>query len=741
MKAENKRFGEIRRGLLAVFVVSAVAPPASAASEPPDGTLDALRQAHRAAVQALRTVSCDVKEEDGPPDRLKTITTGRYARSGDRVRITYQTASTGHIEEVLITKSEVRSFGKEAPEKGGAVTGASRRPASEAIASCDVWRSMLLTFPSGHREWLTLDQLVQRSKTPARAKKVVENGKAYVQLSVTLEDMSHRENRFDVWFDPAVNYLARKAETLIPKVGRVRFDVLDFVEAKPGVFMPRETTVTLEYGPARRSRFTLSNLKVNEPIPEETFELTSPAGTPIFDSIADLEGNTAGPPRAQTMAQGSHITVGPNVLVSKSRPSQSHREVVIAAHPSDPAQLVAASMTERGKGSGINVVAYRSCDGGLTWEFAFENPNPAPGAFGRPATSDSWGDPAVAHGPDGALYFAAIYMGPGADELPQIVFARSLDGGKTFEASTVAARLPDRPFLAVDGTDGKSRGTICCDFACPDSDTKRRGLALSISRDAGRTFSPPRVWRVEESATRFSMTPGPSAVLSDGTLVVPYCHRPEPSGKKQVTICVRRSNTGSESFSDERSVSTHDYYRPYYSNMPLLAADPGSQPYKDRLYLAWSQRTADGQRIFLAVSSDKGLTWSKPMILSDESDEKNYDAVLPAVAVNNKGVVGVSWYDSRPGPDGKPTMNVRFGGSVDGGTTWLPIVCITEVPSPISFRVSTPQYEVPVDFLGDTAGLAADAAGDFHPLWVDNRSGVLQVYTAKVSVREGGGDK
>jgi hypothetical protein len=35
---------------------------------------------------------------------------------------------------------------------------------------------------------------------------------------------------------------------------------------------------------------------------------------------------------------------------------------------------------------------------------------------------------------------------------------------------------------------------------------------------------------------------------------------------------------------------------------------------------------------------------------------------------------------------------------------------------------------------GDTNGLAADAAGIFHPVWVDNRNGVPQVWTAPVRV-------
>jgi hypothetical protein len=38
---------------------------------------------------------------------------------------------------------------------------------------------------------------------------------------------------------------------------------------------------------------------------------------------------------------------------------------------------------------------------------------------------------------------------------------------------------------------------------------------------------------------------------------------------------------------------------------------------------------------------------------------------------------------------------------------------------------------------GETAGLTADAAGDFHPAWVDKRTGILQVFTAKISITKG----
>jgi len=36
---------------------------------------------------------------------------------------------------------------------------------------------------------------------------------------------------------------------------------------------------------------------------------------------------------------------------------------------------------------------------------------------------------------------------------------------------------------------------------------------------------------------------------------------------------------------------------------------------------------------------------------------------------------------------------------------------------------------------GDTAGLAADASGAFHAVWVDNRTGVPQVWTTVVTAK------
>jgi hypothetical protein len=389
---------------------------------------------------------------------------------------------------------------------------------------------------------------------------------------------------------------------------------------------------------------------------------------------------------------------------------------------------------------GPGLAAYRSFDGGQTWELAFEKTRPAPtGEFGDPGRSAHWDDPAVAYGPDGTIYYACLFVRSGVRP-PQLHIQRSFDGGNAWEAAvhvsdnkqTGPIDGADRPFLAVDQSVGKFHGRVYCD--CLLFLGKSRGPGITMSADAGRTFTPLRHLQAQNA---WHMTSGQSAVLSDGTYIVSYQVRTgPPRAKRQLPgtfeIRVCSSASGGDSFSAERCVMADDDALAEgmgpYSIIPMMAADPGSARLKDRLYLVWSQKTAGSQRILVTRSEDKGTTWSKPTLLSEQPADKPYDAVLPAVAVNRTGIVGVCWYDSRESRGTEPRTHFRFRASLDGGETWLPSIRITDVPSPVALNESFSAH-------GDTSGLAADAAGDFHPAWVDKRTGTMQVFTAKVSVR------
>jgi len=112
---------------------------------------------------------------------------------------------------------------------------------------------------------------------------------------------------------------------------------------------------------------------------------------------------------------------------------------------------------------------------------------------------------------------------------------------------------------------------------------------------------------------------------------------------------------------------------------------------------------------------------------------------MPVVAVNKDGVVGVSWYDTRDAAGKDKGWDVRFAASLDEGKTWNPSVRVTSVSSKftgeIRKKLGLSEDGRRLNGPGDTAGLAATADGAFYPLWIDNRTGIRQVWTARIEVK------
>jgi len=126
---------------------------------------------------------------------------------------------------------------------------------------------------------------------------------------------------------------------------------------------------------------------------------------------------------------------------------------------------------------------------------------------------------------------------------------------------------------------------------------------------------------------------------------------------------------------------------------------------------------------------------------------------MPELAVNRNGVLGVMWYDRRDHPDNLG-YDIRFSVSIDGGESFLPSVLLSPGGgSALQMKEALllgPFHPVPAsdgrtpvrfnwsyfDNGGDTAGLTCDLDGVFHPLWIDRRSGLQQMWTTRVTVNE-----
>lgn len=373
--------------------------------------------------------------------------------------------------------------------------------------------------------------------------------------------------------------------------------------------------------------------------------------------------------------------------------------------------------------------------------------------------ADYVGDPDCVFGLRGAAYFATLPLRRESTPAQTLVY-RSADAGLTW-ASPIELPYIDREYLTVDQTSGKYRGRIYLqgnETHVPTVDGDGRVVfTLFRSSDGAATFGPPL--QLIPDGTHVPFGNGNGEVLSDGSYVAVFpewTHArsiTQPQGAPAGLIKIVRSENGGDSFTKASVIS------PWYwckdagePGLPMIAADHTGGPFKDRLYAVWSDSQSGHCDVRFSYSTDKGKTWSRSKVINDEPNRLWPDRFanhgMPVVAVNFRGVVGISWYDRRDSPDNTGWWT-RFTASLDGGETFLPSVRASEAPEahtgdealPIWIVSQRATIHIQSDqgerFGGDTGGLAADANGIFHPLWVDNRTGILQLWTSAVTVSGG----
>jgi hypothetical protein len=457
----------------------------------------------------------------------------------------------------------------------------------------------------------------------------------------------------------------------------------------------------------------------------------------------------------------AQIEVGENVQVSKVLAEYAHGEVLLAADPSDPKHLLGCSMVFLSDVNAVSTAVYASTDGGASWSRTLQ-----------PREFENSGDPACTFGPGGTAYYVDMSTRSGSDRYLPVY--RSSDHGLTWSDPVLIPNRfqgMDREYIVVDNTGGPQRGRVYIHgsgwMRDMSSDRLAGDISVYSSSDGGMTFSGPT--KRGSFERRYVLGVGNGAVLSDGTFIAAFGElkdywsglspgkvQPNAEGQSNALLRVLLSRDGGASF--EPAVTVGDFYMdwpPYLTSaIPYLAVDPGSEPFRDRLYVVWPDLRSGRLEILLSRSVDGGSTWSPPRRVNDDGppgDRPEVHQFLPVVAVNREGVVGVMWYDRRDSADGLG-WTIRFSASLDGGDTFLPSV---PVSAPNTYggqeewsllgRVSVPSDSVaPLTVAvsltgfhfngGHTAGMAASAEGVFHPFWIDNRTGVAQVWTARVTV-------
>lgn len=436
--------------------------------------------------------------------------------------------------------------------------------------------------------------------------------------------------------------------------------------------------------------------------------------------------------RGAAQTPHSPYVIGSNVQVSSSQPTLRHYEAYGGADPVDSRRLIACAYIVLPDNESDNVF-YTSLDGGKTWSHALTKPNSV--------------DPSCEIGRRGTFYAGSIHDQPFPDGQTHSVLNvdRSADG-RSWKPSLIQAetRGIDRAYVVVDSWSRKFRGRVYVD-GYHASRKPKATILFYPSFDGGATFRR----SISVNATTFDQPwffPGNGVVTRDGAF---YALLAELDNTKRnmsyrtdaasapaaanAVLDVLASRDGGQTLKVIARIPGvfYDWRVPDLS-LPELAADETRGPYSGHLYAVWPDARSDRRtQIFFSSSSDGGRHWSPPKIVSDDvsgaSENPHANNFMPSIAVNRQGVVGVSWYDRRDNPDNIGYW-VRFSASPDGGAHWL-----------TSERISAEPHHAtddPRKNSGDTAGLTADANGVFHLFWIDNRSGVPQMWTASVQVHK-----
>lgn len=472
-------------------------------------------------------------------------------------------------------------------------------------------------------------------------------------------------------------------------------------------------------------------------------------------------------------ADSGRVSVGKTVPISTARAKVPHYGCTMAADPTHADRLFVASNPVL-PGPSFAIIGYYSHDGGATWQLGCER-------TGKDR-DERCCDEALAYAPDGTLVLAHMRGDYGNENTgvmrSRVDFLRSGDGGKTWEEGKGIEGWVDRPQIAFDLTDGPHRGRLYCNAneAVIAPGVQRAGAGLAYVSSA-RVFAAetlgarllPAALPERELLTAHNSNP---VVLVDGTVVVAY--QPSATSMRNPNrIAVWRSFDGGRSFLEASRVPTnwvHPTARSQGNLMswfPRLAAGPDRLPGESAaaktspgesgavvaktspgesgavaaktspgpgpLYCVWD----DGRLVLFSSSTDRGDTWSAPVLLSEQSLDlpanELYEAGMPVIAANHRGEIAVAWFDRRGLPPSqvdanqvvhKSGYNFRLRASRDGGRTWTPSVSLNEKPG----------RGDPLELRGWGVGMAADAKGVFHPAWVSDCDGVQQLWTAAVAL-------
>jgi len=425
----------------------------------------------------------------------------------------------------------------------------------------------------------------------------------------------------------------------------------------------------------------------------------------------------------------SPVLVGPraNRRVTCSTLPADRSESVLVANPNDPLHMVGASkrffdlLEYR-----FTLATYVTFDGGLSWREA--PPIQLPGWDGA-------SDPALAWDDAGNVFLVALpFVGQG--NVVGIAVYKSTDGGRTWGAPRLIheSHNDDKQWAAGDTNPASPHhGNVYAVW-------KDRGLAFARTRDHGATWK--GVGDRDADAAiggeeAFDFEDPELSVAPDGSLYIVYF-----DGGQSIKFL--KSTDGGASFAASAVIASPITKVP--SELPggrfrVIIAPTGCAGPGDLVVFAWSDFRDGVARLYYRRSTDGGATWlgsaaGDPLLAASVPSDPDQHDFFPQIGCTPRGEIGCAFYELGPkAPGGPPLIHVVLAASTDGGATFPHRVTVTDRPwDPRVAEVFPKRREFPNStFIGDYFGLEATRLG-FFPFWTDTRTGVQEIFTARVAV-------
>jgi len=390
------------------------------------------------------------------------------------------------------------------------------------------------------------------------------------------------------------------------------------------------------------------------------------------------------------------VTFGPNTNVSNEPGPQS--ETSVAVDPTNGMHVLASvnDLT-------IDAAVWESTDGGVTFTRSSFMPG-GPGNF----CYDTW----LAFNSHGDAFFSY--------ECSDQRIAYKKAGQTTWtetNLTSIAGIFPDRDMVAVDNSSSSPfNGSVYVGY---DDNGASNTPYVLYSRNGFSGWARSAAIPHPAPVIGVNVTTGP-----DGTVYACW----EDYGNRK--LYVSKSTNGGATFGTANLVTTYRmnttgffvFIPPQNSRgilpMPFSSAAQNGA-HAGRLYISYTDNDTAGSNtnIYIRYSDDGGTTWSAETKVNDDTNHAyHFHNAIAVLTQGVKGVIGLSYYDTRRDPNNIKTDRY-FTYSTDGGVTWAKNVRITTAQSD--------ETKAGSDFgnqYGDYQGMAADPSTGFHFSWTDSRS-------------------